>query len=66
MHLVGKIERSRVHHVLDAQRAEEVPFAGAGGGENLRAGAPGQRDGRLTDPASRRVDQHPVAWFESC
>ena len=57
-HLVGEVERPRVHDAVDAQRPEVLALLGrAGGGEDLGPGAAGQLDGRQADAARRRMDQ---------
>ena len=57
-HLVGEVERPRVHDALDPERPEVLPLLGCtGGGEDLGPGAAGQLNSRQADAARRRMDQ---------
>ena len=62
--LLGEVQASGVHHVLDSLRAEEIPLRRAGCGKYLRADALRPAHGRLADAACRRVDQDAIARLE--
>ena len=60
---VGSKSRLREEAIVprDAQRAQRLPLAGAGGAVHLGAEVPGQLDRGHADAAGRRVDQHRLA-----
>ena len=58
--LIGEEHVPGAVDVLDSQLSEEGLLAGAGRGEDLRAGPPGDLDGGLADPATRGMDQDPA------
>ncbi len=64
-HLVGEVQRPRVHDAVDPQCPEVLALLGsAGGGEDLGPGAAGHLDGREADAAGRRMDQDALSRAE--
>ena len=63
--LGGKIARGVVDDLVGAERADEIEFCRAGGGDDIGAARLGDLHRQVADAAGRRMDQHALARLQA-